>query len=141
VSRLIVAIAAGAALAFAVGIRPAEAMPESVVVEAHIPFAFQVNGRTLPAGDYHIKSVGIYERNVVEIASTDPEGPSEFVITLPQETGRDVHHAEMLFDEVGSQRFLREVLVPGVRGLRLATGPAELKAVRAEDGIATAGQS
>jgi len=138
--RYVVAIAAGAALALAVGTRPAEAMSEGVVVEAHVPFAFQVNGRTLPAGDYHVKSIGIYERNVLEIASTDPNGPSEFVIALPQDSSRDLHHAEMIFDEVGAQHFLRAIEVPGVKGARLNTAPAELKAVRAEDGISTTRQ-
>jgi hypothetical protein len=139
--RSVIGVAAGAALVFAVGARPAQAMSENVQLKAHIPFAFEVEGRTMPAGNYEIKSAGSYESNVIEIRSLDGHGPDDFFLTVPRKTPADLQRSEMVFDRIGTQRFLRSVLVPGETGVSVPADRVEVQAARAESGSSKAGRS
>jgi len=127
--RSIVTIAGGVLLLGVVASRPAPCMTEDEVVEAHVPFAFQVRGTSLPAGDYEIKLTGTYEPGVVEIRGRDVSGPTVFVLTNPKESG-PIHHAELVFDDVGNQKFLRAVQLPGENGVELLVDHTEVQAAR-----------
>jgi hypothetical protein len=136
--RSVIGVAAGAALVFAVGARPANAMASDVVLKAHVPFAFEVDGQTLPAGTYRIQTADFNEPNVVEIRNTDGHGPDELFLTVATRESTRLQRSELVFDKVGNQRFLRSILIPGERGASVLARRAELQAVRAENGIPTA---
>ncbi len=62
---------------------PALALPNTVT--AHVPFAFHLGGRTLPAGDYRISPLSTLQQQVLFIRTTDGHHPA-FVMTLPRST-------------------------------------------------------
>jgi hypothetical protein len=128
-SRNTVAIAGFALLLGAAAARPAHAMTDEELVKAHVPFAFRVSGEQMPAGDYQIKPLGITLPGVLEIRRTGG-GPAAVCLTIP-ESGRSIEHARMVFDDVGNQRFLRAILLPGEDGVELPVVGAEIRAARA----------
>jgi len=123
--RSIVAVA-GAALLSATA---AHAMTEREVVKAHIPFAFRVEGVRMPAGDYRLKPMDITLPAVYEIRRTDARGPAAVFLTIPKPSG-SITRAQMVFDDVGKQKFLRAVLLPGENGIELPVVRAEVRAAR-----------
>jgi hypothetical protein len=50
-------------------------------------------------------------------------------LTIPRGSG-SIRHAKLLFDDVGKQKFLRAILVPGQRGAELPVATAEVRAAR-----------
>ena len=126
--RSIVAIA-GTALLLGVSARPAPAMTDDKVLKAHVPFAFRVEGTSMPAGDYVLKPLDINAPGLIEIRSATLAGPAAVFLTIPEESGA-IEHAKLLFDDVGKQKFLRAILVPGQTGGELPVASAELRAAR-----------
>jgi hypothetical protein len=126
--RSVVAIAGGALLLGAVAARPARAMADDEVIRAHIPFAFNVEGQRMPAGDYVLKCMGINEPSVVEIRNANGSGPAALFLTNREDSG-NITQPKMVFDDVGHQRFLRDILVPNQTGAEVPLAPAEVQAV------------
>lgn len=127
-SRNVVAVA-GLALLLGVTARPAHALADGEVVKAHIPFAFQVGATPMPAGDYVLKTIDINARGLIEIRSAGGAGPAAAFLTIPEGAG-SIASAQLKFDDVGSQRFLRAILVPGQGGDELPVASAEVQAAR-----------
>jgi hypothetical protein len=130
--RSVAGIAAGAALLLATGARPALAMNDNVVIKAHVPFAFEVDGQSMPAGNYVVSPVGVDEWSVMEIQNADGHGPAGVFLTVPRGVQPRGGHAKMVFDRVDGQMFLRSIRLPGQTGEALPVDRAELRAARAE---------
>ena len=126
--RSSVAIAGVAMLLGATAARPAHAMTDNELVKAHVPFAFRVLREQMPAGDYEIKPIDFALPGVLEIRRTGG-GPAAVFLTLPKDS-RSIKHAQMVFDDVGNQRFLRAILLPGENGVELPVVGAEIRAAR-----------
>ena len=125
--RSIVAIAGAALLLGATAARPAQAMTDTEVVKAHIPFAFRIPGERMPAGDYEFKPMNVNSSRIIEIRRTDGGGPVAVFEAIPKDSG-SISHAQMVFDDVGKEKFLRAILLPGERGVELPVAGAEVRA-------------
>jgi hypothetical protein len=120
-------IVAGTALLLAAGAHPARAMTDTVVIKAHIPFAFQVEGQKMPAGDYVLTPAGINELSLLKVENVEG-GSTALFLTLPQAIATSSGHAEMVFDHIGNQRFLRSIRLPGKTGEDIPVVRAEVHA-------------
>jgi hypothetical protein len=125
--RSIVATAGAALLLGATAARPAHAMTDRELVKAHIPFAFQVEGRQLPAGDYELFVLDANHPDVIEIRSTHSGDSPVVVVGVPEDSG-SVHNAQMAFDDVGREKILRAIRLPGEEGVEFLVANAELRA-------------
>jgi hypothetical protein len=128
-SRSVVAIAGGVLLLGVTAARPARCMTERDVVKAHVPFAFEVEGTHLPAGDYELRLEGTYAPGVVELRELGPDSRAMLVITNAENSG-PIRHAELVFDGIATQKFLRAVRLPGEGGVELPVVSAEVQAAR-----------
>jgi hypothetical protein len=128
--KSIVGVAGLALLLGVAGVRPAHALADDQLIKAHVPFAFEVMGQWMPAGDYVVKSMGINEPGVVEIQSTARSGVAGLFLTLPKSADKKVESPVMVFDEVGKQKFLRSVVIPGEDGIQLPADADEVQAAR-----------
>ena len=126
-SRSIAAIAGAALLLGATAARPAHAMTDRGLVKAHVPFAFRIAGEQMPAGDYELKPLGVNLPGVIEIRRTQGGGPAAVFPTISKSSG-SISHGQMVFDDVGKQKFLRAILLPGEDGLELPVASAEVQA-------------
>lgn len=134
--RSFVGIAAGAALMLVAGARPARAMNDNVVLRAHVPFAFEVHGERMPAGNYVVTPFDFNETSLIKIQKADGGGPAALFLTAPEGVTPRSAHAELVFDRIDGQSFLRSIQLPGQTGEALSVGPAELQAARAEGSAA-----
>jgi hypothetical protein len=101
---------------------------DNETLRARISFPFHVLNRTLPPGDYVIKSAQGMDPALFEIWSADGK-TSMFFLTEGGET--DLAHSQtthLVFDQVGQERFLREVVVAGETGRQLLVSSAESQA-------------
>lgn len=126
--KSLVAAAAGLTFVLVAGTRPAQAFEETVT--AHVPFAFHVGEQSLPAGDYVIKPLDHLEPNLLEIRTRQRTGAVAIFWTTPEEPRAATDRAEMLFDDVGKQKFLREIRVPDDAGAWLNISHPEVQAAR-----------
>ena len=96
---------AAIALIFAAAyVAPAIAQENSV--EAKIPFAFSINGSTLPAGTYVIRS-DVSSMHVVWLK--DSSGKAQILtLGMPGDSSRAKDHV-LVFHHAGDQYFLREI--------------------------------
>jgi hypothetical protein len=108
---------------------PVGAMTDNETVTAHVPFAFHVGATFMPAGDYTLKSVDICAPTVIEIRGTNPIGPVAIFLGVPRDGSRGAQ-PELVFDDVGKEKFLRAVLLPNQTGVELPDTRAELAAAR-----------
>jgi hypothetical protein len=107
--------------------RPAFAF-DNETLRSHISFPFHVLDSTLPPGDYVIKSTQGMDPALFEIWSTDGKNGMFFLTESgePDLTGSESTH--LVFDRIGQEVFLREVVIPGETGRRLAVSSAESRA-------------
>ena len=125
--KMTVAAAGGALLLGAVAARPASAMTDDVIVKAHVSFPFEVLGERMPAGDYEVKAMDVNQPGLLEIRSEQVGGPAMVVLASPRASG-EVTHAQMLFDDVGQDKFLRAIVLPDREGVQLPVSQAEVLA-------------
>lgn len=78
-------------------------------VQARIPFAFHAGEAQLPAGEYTLTHKSIFD-NIMEIRSTDGKVDVTLVIEDNPSTTQP-QNAELVFDKIGNNEFLREVHV------------------------------
>jgi len=128
-SKSIVTVAGGILLLGASAARPARAMDESEVVKAHVPFTFHVEGVSMPAGDYSLKPMDPSAPGLIEIRSDRLGGPAAVFLATPRDSGSSTH-PELLFDEIGKQKFLRAIVLPDETGAQLPEVRAEVDAAR-----------
>jgi hypothetical protein len=95
--------------AFASGQGPAS-------VNAKIPFAFSVEGKVLPAGQYNFTENS--NPSAVTVKSSD--GKASVIAPIYTRLAAGIHtspkDAHIVFDKVGDAYFLSEIWVPGVDG-------------------------
>jgi hypothetical protein len=125
--RSIVATAGAVFLMSATAARPAHAMADEELVKAHVPFAFQVLGRQMPAGDYELKPLDVTQPEVIEIRRTHSDDSPVVVLAVGMDSG-SIHKAQMVFDDVGKEKFLRAIRLPGEEGVEFPVANAELRA-------------
>jgi len=86
-------------------------------LDAHVPFAFEVRGTSMPAGSYVIREAQEVDPNLLEIRSADGERAAFFFVEDSGTRSATAVQPRLVFDRVGEQRFLRS--------LRLADGDRE----------------
>jgi hypothetical protein len=128
--RVVLTVAVGLGLAAFLGPSRAYAL-SSERLTAHIPFAFDVNGTSLPPGDYLIQRADMFEPNVLEIKSKNGQA-GMFVLAENAQPPHSTKEPALVFDRYGKQDFLHAVWVPDGTGARLQTSPAEVRAARVE---------
>ena len=114
-------------LLFAFTIVAAQAQSRNSVT-AHIPFAFQIGDKTLPAGDYSVKRLS---QNALTIESAD--GAQSFVAQAPRSVQSNPNAKpgaeRLVFRQYGEQYFLAQVwMIKGGAGRELNMTGAERKA-------------
>jgi hypothetical protein len=102
---------------------------------AEIPFQFKVGNKTLPAGEYLVRSVSDTSPIVVlNIQSRDGKGSAMLMMTSVQ--GKTPDGAKLLFNRYGSQYFFAQTWVGGHNiGLEAPRSRAERIAQRELAGI------
>ena len=86
------------------------ATAETRVVATNIPFAFTVNGTTIPAGTYYVYSVSPH---LMQIRSTDFQHPRTVsVTTFDSSQSKAGDATKLVFKNYGGQYFLHEIVSP-----------------------------
>lgn len=123
--RTIFAVLAAGALA-AVAVPPAFAQGDGQIT-ADVPFAFTVENRSFPAGEYVLANVNQSNPNTMELRSEDGRAHILFNTEGPSQSA-DPSKAEFVFDKVGDQYFLAAVdSMEGAEGGALAKSREEAR--------------
>jgi hypothetical protein len=125
-----VVVAAALALGAAALVAPSRAYAfGGEKVDAHVPFAFRVDGVRLPAGEYVIRRVDYLEPNLLRITSR--YGVEEaFFMTDNASPVRPVRVPKLVFDQYGTQRFLHAIWLPDDTGAVVRVSPTEVLTAR-----------
>ena len=100
---------------------------QSTRMQAAVPFAWQVDGQHLNAGDYVIARDTV--AHVIRI-SDKATGKGLFLTPIPVSENNAA--TRLVFHRYGDQYFLAEVVAPGVAG-KLRVSPAEREAMQSLD--------
>jgi hypothetical protein len=87
-------------------------------VTAKIPFAFMVEGRTLPAGPYEFQLMG-EDLTTMKVVDTQTGHGVMVPIIAPDGLQSNVN-AEVVFEKTGKTPYLSQVYIPGMDGYLLA---------------------
>jgi hypothetical protein len=91
-------------------------------VDVHIPFAFQVGSKLMPAGSYAMH-VG-FSHDVVQLEDQGSSKPaSVLLVGSPSERGKIDRIARLIFHRYGDRYFLREVW-EGNGGMGVVSAPS-----------------
>ena len=132
-------LAVAVALLFSAVASPSAFAFADETLRVHVSFPFHVVDTALPPGDYVIKSAQGIDPALYEIWSADGRTAMFFLTEggEPDPAGSETAH--LVFDQVGQDRFLRTIVVPGETGRQLvvssAESQAELTAARAASGL------
>lgn len=114
VGALIVMTAAGAAFAL-----------QSEQLKVTVPFRFTVNEKVLPAGTYEIFYADVNDETSMDVRATNGTAEDTFFVedlAAPEGAPK----TELVFDEIGTQHFLRQIWVAGQdEGHQVALSKAE----------------
>jgi hypothetical protein len=88
----------------------ASAFAQTISLKANIPFNFVVNGKTLPAGEYTVQSMG--SERALSIRNSDQAAKS-LVLANACESMRPVDRTKLVFRRYGDQYFLARVWIGG----------------------------
>jgi hypothetical protein len=93
---------------------------------ANIPFSFNVDGKTFPAGLYNVTRLNPQsDKAALAIKSADGS-MSKVVLAMPVQAGRPQESAKLVFSRYGDQYFLSQVWTPADNtGLELPKSRAE----------------
>lgn len=96
-------------------------------ITAHVPFAFQIGNKTLPAGDYSVKRVS---QNALLVVSAD--GEQSVIAQAPRSIEGNVNAKpgaeKLVFRQYGDRHFLAQVwMAKGSAGRALDMTKAERK--------------
>jgi hypothetical protein len=94
------------------------AFAQDDVLEANIPFAFHVNSKTFPAGQYEMR-IDWADRRVTVIGGQHAPAIELFVTTLAPSPHTTVADTRVVFDKVGTTYTLSELWAPNVDGILL----------------------
>ena len=97
---------------------------------ANIPFQFSIGNKSLPAGEYTVRSISDDSRNVVlRIQSRD--GKTSAMLQTSTVEGKAQERAKLVFHRYGNQYFFAQAWVDGdSRGLEAQKSRAERAAER-----------
>lgn len=98
-------------------------------VDAHVPFAFHVDGARLPAGEYIVERVDSREPHLLRITSRYG-GEEAFFMTDNASPVHPVRKPELVFDRYAKQRFLHAIWLPDATGAVVQVSPAEVVTAR-----------
>jgi hypothetical protein len=96
-------------------------------VQATVPFDFTVGSTLLPSGTYLISSDA--ESHFIQIRSTD--GKSSVLSIVYTDDHRSANGGKLVFDHLGNQYFLNEILCQGAMNVQVPTSHLE-KAARVQ---------
>jgi hypothetical protein len=86
------------------------ASAQQILTVSNVPFAFTVNGTTLPAGSYTVRSLS---SSLMEIRSNDFMHPMAVRVSAHDSDKISLNRpAELIFEAYGNQYFLHEVVSP-----------------------------
>ena len=117
--RTIAAFAFFAATTIALATR---ALAQEQPFQVNVPFNFSVGDRQFPVGNYHVKMLGIGQ---VQIENLNHDIFTS-ALAFPANRSSDENY-KLVFDNVGGQYFLREVLSTS-KGMELPKSELEKKA-------------
>jgi hypothetical protein len=109
------------------------AVAQTVNLRAHIPFNFVVAGKTLPNGEYTLRSVG-YASIVI---SGWGQKPASFIANpwLSPQKGLVASETKLVFHRYGGQYFLAEIWMEGYgAGRQVPKSRREIEAARNDTG-------
>src|SRR5271170_798293 len=107
----------------------ASAQSSTTVAVVNIPFAFQTERQTLPAGEYRIDRLS---GNLLRLAGPDQAGG--FVMTHDAIKTHPPDHGTIVFDRYGDKYFLRQIWTAGnSTGLECPKSRAEKSALVAQN--------
>jgi hypothetical protein len=108
-----------------VAVATAYAQFPGTAIRATIPFAFSVEGKTLPAGEYEIKRITDSPEGLV-IRNVNDKHDHVMFVTESVEPRKIPERGEIVFHRYGDSYFLSEVLTAGEEtGRELAPSRAE----------------
>ena len=95
----------------------ASALAQNVNLKANVPFDFIVNGKTMPAGSYALRSLLIAGGTAVQVQNMDSR---ESIVVLPSrnETKTISQECKLIFHRYGANYFLRRIVTPGDSAVR-----------------------
>lgn len=112
--RALFAVALGMGIAALVGPSRAYAYgDENLVVK--VPFAFQVEGVQLPAGQYTVRQADVSDPQVLEIRS-DKTGHGDLFLTVNGYPAHAVKSPRLQFDKEGNVEVLHAIWLPDASG-------------------------
>lgn len=106
--------------------RPAHAFDDGLI-RVHVPFEFHIAKTTFPSGDYVIRAAPGPDPTVLEIRQDDGKA-AMFFMTERGETSPSTDTTRLVFDDVGQEKFLHAILVPGADGNVLEVSAQEKRA-------------
>lgn len=112
-----------AALLFTIG---SGLQAQTVRMHAAVPFAWELNGHQMTAGDYQISRDANTSVTLIQNRST---GKGSYVAPIPDAEKNSA--AQLVFHRYGDQYFLAEIDAPGQTSAKLPVSRAE-KAVQSE---------
>ncbi len=91
-------------------------------VDADIPFSFNVEGKTLPAGPYQFKEGANPDVMVVNNTKTRETVMATVMTRLGSQADRE---SDLVFDVTGNEHYLSEVHIAGMDGYLLKATPGK----------------
>jgi hypothetical protein len=101
---------------------------------AHVPFAFHVGSKTLPAGKYRVEPVSTGTTVLHVIRQVDGNAVA-IVSSIPADAKGTIAAPALVFHRYGDASFLAEICTGADRPLKLARSVQEKEAARREERI------
>lgn len=98
-------------------------------VQGNVPFAFQVGGKTMPAGEYRVERVSIPDESILIIRCTD-SGDAALAPTLSVDAKNGAAQPKLVFHKYRNIYFLSEVWTGDTRGRKLYKSDREKELAR-----------
>lgn len=106
-----------------------ECYAECRVLAVHIPFAFQVKDKTLPAGEYRIESLLTGDGVIHRILPMDGDSPI-FVSTVAVDAKDGKSEPQLVFNRYGESYFLSQIWAGEGKGRQLFKSEREKELMR-----------
>jgi hypothetical protein len=127
--RSVSVVVLGVALMTLSGSTPAHALAFGQEV-VHIPFAFHVLHKTLPAGDYIIEQPSAVDLDVLLLWSKDGRSATMVPVEDASPSAREMRKSQLVFDTYGNERFLRSLVLADEGEVTIPATREELKVAR-----------
>ena len=98
------------------------AFGQTIRVRADVPFDFVVSGKTLPAGEYEIKSDA---KSAFLLVTNTASGHTSMVLVQSPDGGTPADRSKLVFHRYGKAYFLRTVAMAGNDGVVLPVSRGE----------------